>query len=270
MAEVCTVGSCDYPRSENAWICRNCERALAKQLADIPALLDELDITLCRSDAIGAGNVRRSAEQPLPFKVSAGDTRWLLDTTVTTWARLIAEERGVSLPANTTAEAAEWLHQHLQAVSMSEAAGEAVDEVAHAVDETYRAIDRPPDLLLAGPCRVEECPAWLYARPGQSRVRCPDCGVTHDVHERREWMMTAAGNMRVTASVALSWVRLLTGVVIPKGTWRSWRSRGRLSVAGLDRQGHERFRFADVHELTLARMQHKTHTRHAVEMLATV
>jgi hypothetical protein len=88
-------------------------------------------------------------------------------------------------------------------------------------------------------------------------VRCRVCGADHDVVERRERMVAAAAVLNVSKTVALSWVSLLMDRSIPDGTWRQWRSRGRLHVHALTVEGSELFRFGDVRDLAITWMSRK-------------
>jgi hypothetical protein len=49
--------------------------------------------------------------------------------------------------------------------------------------------------------------------------------------------------------MALSWIKLLMGKTIPRGTWDSWVSRQRLSAAERDHVGNALYRFGDVRDL---------------------
>lgn len=256
-SNTCTTPSCDRSRPEHQWICLRCEKHLEQDLASVPALWKELDITLTRLDVVGGDDGRRSVEMALMFKPRAAEARWVLANTVGTWARLLAEHNGLEAPLRP----ARWLLLNVHSLAMHEAAGEAVDEIRAAVANAYRTIDRPPELLLAGVCNgqfllangdVEQCEVMLYARPGDVEVACQECDTIHRVDERREWMMAAAAGLNVTALVALGWVRLLMDKTIPRGTWDCWVSRGRILSHGMNAEGQATYNFGEVQDLAAA------------------
>lgn len=250
---VCTGLGCDNGRPDHQWLCRSCVDQLTEDLAAIPALWRELTTTLSRQDVIGGDASRKSAEAGLPYKASATEARYVLSNTVGTWARVLAENAGVATPLRPV----RWLLLNVQALVMHEAAGEAADEIHYVVTAAYRAIDRPPELLLAGPCPTEDCEAFLYAKPDDIQVQCEACTAVYTVADRREWMINAASVLRVTSTVALGWVRLLMDKTIPPGTWRSWQSRGKIHAAGLNHDGQPIYRFGDVRDLAVRWMSSK-------------
>jgi hypothetical protein len=249
--DICGTPRCDYPRPADQFICRNCELLLKRDLGDIPALIEDLNTTLSRQDKLGASAGGKGAESAVPFKAPAADVLYLLAHTTTGWVRVLAEDtRQVihTLPLNPV-QCARWLLVHVRSLCLHEAGGEAVDEIAYAVAEAYRVIDRPPDLLLAGQCDWQGCQEFLYATPQASVVQCRACEHEHAVEERRAWMMEYASDLNLPAILALGWIKLLMGKRIPRGTWDSWVSRGRIAAAERDHVGSALYRFGDVRDL---------------------
>ena len=230
-------------------------------------LLDELDITLSRQHrlSLGAGVVAHSASHVM-YHVRASEIGWVLHNTITVWARELAEQNPHLRPPrlSSTAVCAAWLTRLGSLLALHPAADELHDEVTHVVALTRRVVDRPADRVYAGPCDAvvdgdERCFDHLYARPGAACVACRSCGTEYDVSERREWMISEAADLRVPATVALSWARLLLDATIPRGTWDSWVSRRRILAHGTDRFGRPAFRFGDVRDLVadyVARPRH--------------
>lgn len=258
----CASPYCEYPTSEGCFVCKICVQQLRRDLGDIPALLDDLNTTLSRQDRLGASGGRRGGETALAWKPPASEALFLLTNVVTTWCRLMVEHygldvpnvltlanAGVTLPPSTAHGAARWLMRHVQSLSMHSAAGEAVDELASAVKVAYDVIDRPPDMLLAGQCDTEGCEEYLYVKPEATRVTCRGCGTEDSVDERRAWMMTYAADMSLPPLMCLSWIKLLMGKQIPRGTWDSWVSRKRISAHDRDHVGNPLYRFGDVRDL---------------------
>ncbi|PKW15946.1 hypothetical protein A8926_3728 [Saccharopolyspora spinosa] len=215
--------------------------------------------------ASGSGVVAHSASTPVPFHEAASEVGWVMANTVSTWAREVHERNPHLLPpAGSTAAAVAWLVGLPNLLALHPAADELHDEITSVVARVRQVIDRPPDRIYAGPCDAqvegERCTDHLYARPGSHTARCATCGTEHDVDERRRWMIDYAADLRVTATVALGWTRLLLDKTIPRGTWDSWVSRGRIVPHGTDASGRPVFRFGDVRDLALA---HVSKPRHA-------
>lgn len=221
-------------------MCRGCVQRLEHSLGDVPALWHQLEVTLTRQDAMGTDEGRKSADSALPFKLAASEARWVLANTVGTWARAIAENAGISQPP---AKPARWLLRNVQSIAMHPAADEAYDEITDAVRQAYRVIDRVADLLLAGRCA--ECEMALYARPTDETVTCRGCETQHLTAERRDAMIPEACGMLVDASTSLAWIHKFLGEVIPRGTWDSWVSRGRIVAHGTDSLGRSTYNFGE-------------------------
>lgn len=248
-----TPGHEDRRRPEHAFICGGCSKGVEEDLASVAALMDELTITIIRLDRIGGDGGRRSAETSLPFKEAASESLGILTDTLTSAADDLSMHLGMQFPLNP----ARWLWANRDGLAGFAEAGRLVDEIRHAVAQAYRAIDRPPELLFAGMCPSEDCVDALYAKPGDRMVRCRTCSSDFDVQERRERMVEAAAVLNVSKTVALSWITLLMDRSIPDGTWRQWRSRGRLHVHALSGEGGELFRFGDVRDLAIGWMARK-------------
>lgn len=254
----CTTPSCaPYPAGNGQFICRNCLDALRRDLASIPALIDDLHITLTRQDVVGASSGRRASETSLPWKETASEALWVLTQTVLTWVREFQDPDAPPFP-DAPAAAARWLLDHSSHVATRKQAGEVVDEISSAVAKAYEAIDRPPDRLLAGQCSAAtadgECEEFLYAHvDGDGNAvritKCRACGTEHQTEDRRARMVAYAAEMQLPAFQALTWVRLLMGKSIPRGTWDGWVARARIAASSHDHVGVPLYRFGDVRDL---------------------
>lgn len=270
MTERSCVTGCGRPTRD--MLCGSCAVELLGALRELldrdgsPGLITELETTLSRQHVMSSGNgvAAPSAETPMPFHESASEVRWVLANTISTWARDLHEcNPHLRAPAGTTVDAATWMVGLPGLLALHPAADELHDEITHVVARIRRVIDLPPDRIYAGPCDAridgERCPDHLYARPGHRRVQCGSCATEHDVEERRNWMISYAVDLRVTATVALGWARVLLDKTIPRGTWDSWVSRGRIVPHGTDGKGHPVFRFGDVQDLALAYVSKPRH-----------
>jgi hypothetical protein len=248
MTAECMTPSCGYPHPEGQFVCKICVQQVSRDLGDVPALVDDLNTTMSRQDRLGASGGRRGAETALPWKPPASEALWVLSNTVLTWTRELQDPDSLPFPDAPIA-AARWLLANVRHAAGHKDAGEFVDEIASAVRKAYDVIDRPPDLLLAGRCDVDGCPEYLYATPDARTATCRACETTHEVAERRAWMMEYASDLNLPALLALAWIKLLMGKQIPRGTWDSWVSRGRISAAERDHVGSALYRFGDVRDL---------------------
>ncbi len=254
---VCSTPSCDYPTPPSAFVCKICVQAVTRDLASIPALIDDLHTTMTRQDRLGASGGRRGAETALPWKPTAAEALWVLSSTILEWVRGYQDPDAAPFP-DAPKVAAYWLLKHLPGVVTRPDAGQMVDEIAAAAAAAYVAIDRAPDKLLAGLCNADldeggQCEDYLYASvDGDGRAariaRCRSCGAEHSFDERRAWMLGAAAELHLPANTALAWVRLLMGKSIPRGTWDSWVARGQVAAAERDHVGNPLYRFGDVRD----------------------
>lgn len=99
---------CDKPILDTAYVCHRCVQHLRADIEQAADWWDESEVTLTRQDRVthGPSSGKPQAdsdavphETPVPFSTAASETRWVAANTIGTWARHIAEERGVDLPA---------------------------------------------------------------------------------------------------------------------------------------------------------------------------
>ncbi|MFI5542037.1 hypothetical protein ACIA5H_37310, partial [Nocardia sp. NPDC051900] len=132
-------------RSCNEFLCSECAEQLVDALDRVPWLLEELAVTELRQDRVSRGlRTGRAPRSPLLFDPKSSDLRRALANSVTTWARHIAETRGVRLRASEDAAAAEWLAEHITAVRLDEAAGELHRDITRAVAAALALINARP------------------------------------------------------------------------------------------------------------------------------
>lgn len=109
----------DKPIHDGAWICSACGDELRKALTQIRDFYSDLDLTITRQSVATPGATRRehgrfdtgeptagsSFREPpipneslMPFNDMASEAKWIIDNTVTTWARDVMERLDVDLP----------------------------------------------------------------------------------------------------------------------------------------------------------------------------
>lgn len=163
-------------------------RALVALLGEIPALIDDLAITLTRQDCIGAGGMRvtgGSDEQPLPINLAASDAHDLLHSTLASWARHTEESRGHAyMGPRSTIGLSTWLATNVTRLAMTEGCEEAHDEIEHAMSQCRRACDLAKDRnILLGIC--QGCGSQVHVPPGKEHGSCQCCGAWLTLEETR-------------------------------------------------------------------------------------
>lgn len=258
--------------TDPAFLCRGCGDELARLIGDVPALLEELETRIARQDRVtrrqgkprprpidaDGHNDDAIGASPMPYDPDAAEVRWDLLNTLGTWARHLAESRDVAPPTDATL--ASWLLNAAESFRFDEAGPEALDEIRYVVGKGWRAVDRSPVLVFAGPCRAETvgpdlwpacCLADLRVPRRSSTARCRECGAVHDLAERWQIVADAVEDALLPLDEVIDALPLLApGCDRPTAaTLRKWRFRGRLVARGLDHHGRELYRGGDVLDL---------------------
>ena len=246
---------CGRP-APDATICTTCAGQLARDLGDVPAYTDELDIVLTRQSrysdqAAVAGPA--AAVALLPYNAAASEAGWVLRNTLVGWVRVL-DEGGERWPANTVEDMSRWLLARVDELARHEAGDQAADELGAAVGQVRRIIDRPAGRIYAGPC-VRECGsegtgatlcgADLYAGPGHQAVVCGACGASYDLDERREWMLARLHDQLLTAAEVARALSAL-GEPVTSSMIRGYAARQRIVPHGVDSVGRPLYRVDDV------------------------
>ncbi|WP_282777313.1 MULTISPECIES: hypothetical protein [unclassified Nocardia] len=133
---------------DHLYLSHDAIRELDRLLREIPDLSDDLaDAFACRTRLNGPTEYRlqpRSATQPLPYNPAASKAADHLHAVLSSWTRLICEQRGLPYTAGTTTPAlARWLHRNLIAFAMTEGVESAPAELAAAVATATRIVCPP-------------------------------------------------------------------------------------------------------------------------------
>ncbi|MGH3630924.1 MAG: hypothetical protein ACRDRL_26205 [Sciscionella sp.] len=206
--------NCPRPVADGAALCLTCTAELARQLRSVPALLDDLLVTLSKQDQFGGGKRGKGAEQPLPVRLDVPPVIAALGNTLTTWARDLVDrngwnvppaparsahndERGPVLHASTpyvdlVCYAALWLADHVEYLRSHPAVLEAHRGITTAITRTREITDLPADRtrFVVGPCpeiddHGRHCPGqvWAYVptdKRDPAQLRCRACPATWD------------------------------------------------------------------------------------------
>jgi hypothetical protein len=218
-------------------------------------------------------------ETRLPYQPGAEKRAHAAEGTIVTWARHVAEERGIGTPMpgpvqgplcragwgcnhrtcdlirarsidHPAARAATFLLDHLDWIRHRPEAAEAVDELNAAAATLQRVVDSPPALAYAGPCwnelgDGERCEFELYAVEGRNSVTCQGCGEDHDLAARRRWLLGEAQDALATAATLAAALSSLD-TPVTSSMIRNYADRGRIVAHGHDRQGRPLYRVGDV------------------------
>lgn len=134
-------------------------------LAEIPAVLEDLAITITRQDRITAGALGSSGDptQPLPINLAASAAADDLRGELLIWVKHTAKHRGLVLPDSATLELARWLNRHLIDLAQTPEADTAHDRIEKAIRNCKRTYDRPAEKLpWTDPANVEMArDSWL-------------------------------------------------------------------------------------------------------------
>ena len=243
----CTVNGCGKP-VDDSYVCQGCTLDLERELGDVRWLDGQLDVVLTKQTARplfrdgGRSSEGKDAREdgddpdggitakPLPYDPRATEARWVLTNTVTTWARMVGEEKNATLPTiGGVGILAAWLASYSDVLRQLDQ-GEAVGDLLAAVRSVRRLVDIRPERVYAGPCdgNGEACGQDLYSRPGAPRITCPACGARYDAAERRTYLLEAARDHLGTVREVVS---LFAGAVTT-GQMKGWAARGKITAHG--------------------------------------
>lgn len=260
--------SCEAPQDQGL-LCAACCDRLERDLGDVRALMGELDTTISKQARIGASGKGAPARERNPVNWAAVTVADDLTNTLTTWARDVSDRSGwiwVALRTPPAVQSAATLLVHIDAIRRHPAVNELVDEIADAVTQARRAVDRPADKQYFGTCysetpdpegRLVTCLEEIYARVDAREVRCKVCGTAHEIRERRIWLMKQARDMLVTVKEASSYLGEVGGIAVTEASIRGFLHRGkRLSYrAPVDAK---RFRLGDLLDVLMDESERKS------------
>jgi hypothetical protein len=241
----CEVDDCNQP-APNWTFCRDHSHQLEKDLAEVPAYRDELETTLSRQTATGERSASKSAEKSLAFDYNGSEVLYVLRNTLVGWVRVAVEEDGAETPADDLDSLAAFLLSRLGWLRTHKAGAEAVEEIAYAVGQVRRVIDRPADLWFAGYC---ECQTALYIRPHAIGAVCKACGQEWAVEERLDHLRGMLEDRLGTPAEISGLSRNLFGEMVTTAMIRGYAYRGSIAGHGeIEERGRrvETYRMGDV------------------------
>jgi hypothetical protein len=137
-------------------------------------------------------------------------------------------------------------------------AADIVSGIGRAVKDAFRAIDRMQERQYLGQCLFEEggltCHAEIWARPGAHQVTCTQCGITHEVGERRAWLLQQARDMLFTVKDASLMIGEVGRIQVTEASIRGYLHRKRIAY----RPGGNLIRLGDLLAVVLDESERKT------------
>jgi hypothetical protein len=267
------------PVADGAYCCTACVDQTRDNLAFIAEIASDLETTLTRQDRVSSGTGgRASAETPLPINLHASDVGARLRNTLTTWTRLVAEERGTSLdeafPSCTgddgswcthkacrdsrlvsNADMARWLSDRLGWIAHREWGPACFDELSRVAVDLGRAVDSPPPMISLGTCEADGCDGELRAHQEATFVKCPVCRESYDIAKRKDALLSKADHLRRNAASIARILTAATGVELPVKHVYNWAQRGDLTAVGHDDAKRPLYSLGAARRLHLERIQ---------------
>ncbi|MGW0805962.1 hypothetical protein [Nonomuraea sp. NPDC002799] len=257
---IVTCELCSAEVADLANVCSRCAHGLRLDLAAIPELDHELDVTAYGQARMVFGNAGggRSADEPLPLNLGADARGRALKAVLASWCALIADQRGVPAPLDGLPTMSRWMLGHVEWLRHHQAGADAVVEIRDAVRDVRRAIDRPSERVFAGTCGT--CGGSLYASQSARDAACRVClgpkgePVSYNVSARRSSMLASMADMHMAPPEAAFALSTLIGP-IRADLIRTWAARDKLFPASVDEQGRNLYRLGDIAKLMVPAKQ---------------
>jgi hypothetical protein len=226
-----------------------------------PGLIADLQDLVTRQVRLGGSGrpLPKGGTFPLPFNVAAAELAWVVDNTVSTWARDFAESNPhLAFTPTNSAAAAEWMAGFPALLALHPAAAELHAEITGLTERVRRMVDTLAAKVVLGACGAligeQRCTQILYGDadehgrpdPEQRFVRCRVCGSTYHADVRRRQMQLYVRAMKATAAEIAQSVGTWFGQEINVKTLRTWAGRGKIASRGSDVEGVPLYRVGDV------------------------
>ena len=208
-------------------LCAEDSTAVMGMLAAVPQLVEQLEVAISRQARVGGGgrSGKGTARESNPINFGALDARDQLLVAVA------------------------FVGDDIDALRKHPQVAELVSDLGKTVRNAYRCIDRAQDRTYLGVCMFTEgdatCHAEVWARAGAKEVTCSQCGVVHEVAERRAWLLLHAADTICTVREASQWLGDVGGIPVTQDRIRGYVKRKRLAY----RPGGTMIRLGDLLEL---------------------
>lgn len=273
-----TCQICTTPLADGSTVCRRDAEPARESLAYVLGrrLLGELETATTRQVRFGPGSGGRRAtdDTPLPVNLRAGDVEHRVRNTLTTWARVVMDDRGTTPeevwpdivppigPRCQKGNQATWcthsscrrivmgndpvplervaqfLLDRIQGIRYMTEAPEILHDLARLRGDIESVCDAPPKLVALGKCDGDTddgtCGAELRCLPEERWVTCRACGTPYSVEKRRELLLARVDVLIHTAPVIAKVLTDWMGPELKVDTIHQWAHRGRLARRGTE------------------------------------
>lgn len=281
-------------------LCARCQQTLTEALVNVASYYADADrIQPGQRVKVRSAYVSTPPPSVDPVPDAVSEATDYVDTIVLGWVRNLEDDRpGIDKPPAHTTTACAWLEHHLPTIVTLEWAGECLREMLDCERMLRRILDRADTGWYAGKCGNElapershdgftcgcdchhdgdcnldcgdsptieaiVCPRGLYASTSSNWVRCPECGHTWQVDQRRDVMMQEASDelapVRVLARVVIGLTDELSEERLTRRI-EKWIERGQLHDYGvrvLDGRPRRVYRIGDVVKLVSGEVKPK-------------
>jgi hypothetical protein len=254
------VGRHDRPRRalDGKYLCGGCQDRLEWTIAELPAHYDELGQVLAVAGQAGQ-RVSGSASRPLPINTAVADHRHHIRAVLTSWARLVFEERGITPPADEVPAIAAFLVTHVDWCCGHDWVAELLSEVRRCSGRARALLDPDHRLPTGERCRVvpengERCEgviSMVQGRNEQWTARCSVCGP----QEPGPYLHDGLAGRWVTWERVQAYALTRHQVRIKGDAVRQWAARGHIKA--MTEQGATWYELASVEKYLSERLHGK-------------
>lgn len=188
---------CGRPTPDGTVCVTETERA-RQQLAEIAELTEAARAVMYRQTATGDGGHSMPGPRDL-LDYGAGARLDAVQTALTGWARVVAEERTgavwVAAEGDAIEQAAKWLGAHLEWLRHASFVDDFLREVGDCAAAMRSVVATPAGRVYLGVCGAPlliegiggpvACEGDVYGKPGRNAAYCQTCGAAYDQAERR-------------------------------------------------------------------------------------
>lgn len=209
------------------FLCTNCQHKLRNVCLELMEAWDDSVIALAKQSKFGSGDKTSlsSTGSPLPFDPVISEIRDDVKDTIRAWAEpLPGWARGPHPALQRFADSAFWN------ASSNRDAGQMLEEFEHCLARILKAVDRPQDRVVAGPCQL--CGKELVAEQDAETALCRACDTVTNIRVRRKKRIQEALSMLADTDEILRVVPLVYGVKVTAKSLARWIAQRRLTVDG--------------------------------------
>lgn len=182
-------------------LCYNHADAIGTDAVAAAEAWGELALSLAPSGS-GDGGRFVNPHPSLVLHDGVVEVRASIRHTLVSWVRLVAEERGVALPADRVGALGHFVQAHSRWLAGTDYAGECSDEFGSLVAAARRLMQPSGTRVIeVGPCPMDDCGGTLRALMRTERSLMPS-SVTCDADAGHEW--TAADWMALAKSMQVA------------------------------------------------------------------